>query len=70
VFVKDPNDPCANKFGDQVLNRSQGDPELRFTKKIMKVIDIDETLVGKEVTIRARVQNSRAKGKMCFMMIR
>ena len=69
-FKKDPNDPCADKFGDHVLNRSQGDPELRFTKKFTKVIEIDEKSVDKEVIIRARVQNSRAKGKMCFMMLR
>lgn len=25
-FVKDPNDPCAEKFGDLPLNRSQCDP--------------------------------------------
>ena len=32
VFVKDPNDPCADKFGDLPLNRSQCDPNLRFEK--------------------------------------
>lgn len=52
------------------MNRSQGDPELRFTKKFTKVIEIDENLVDQVVIIRARIQNSRAKGKMCFMMIR
>ena len=29
-FVKDPNDPCADKFGELPLNRSQCDPEVRF----------------------------------------
>ena len=38
---KDPNDPAAHLFGDLPLNRSQGDPELRFTKKFTKVGDID-----------------------------
>lgn len=69
-FKKDPNDPSAHQFGDKELNRSQGDPELRFIKKFHKVCDVDEKLVDQEVIIRARVQNSRAKGKMCFMMLR
>jgi len=37
VFVKDPNDPCANKFGDLELNRSQGDESKRGQNKFTKV---------------------------------
>ena len=37
MFVKDPNDPCADKFGDMELNRSQCDPELRFQRKYVAV---------------------------------
>jgi len=36
-FVKDPNDPCADKFGDVPLNRSQCDPQVRFEKVYTKV---------------------------------
>ena len=69
-FVKDPNDPCADKFGELPLNRSQCDPEIRFTKKYVAVKDIDEKLENQEVRIRARVHNSRSKGKMCFIVAR
>lgn len=69
-FVKDPNDPCADKFGELPLNRSQCDPETRFTKKYVAVKEIDEKLADQEVRIRARVHNSRSKGKMCFIVAR
>lgn len=69
-FVKDPNDPCADKFGELPLNRSQCDPELRFTRKYVAVKDLGEEHAGKEVRIRGRLSNSRAKGKMCFVVIR
>ena len=40
--MKDPNDACADKFGDMELNRSQGDPEIRFNKKYVKLADVDK----------------------------
>ena len=69
-FVKDPNDPCADKFGDMELCRSQCNPEDRFTKKYVAVKDLSDQHAGQEVRIRGRVHNSRAKGKMAFMVIR
>lgn len=66
----DPNDPCAHKFGNRELNRSQGDPEARFTKKFTKVEDLTPALDGQEVIVRARVHNARAKGKVCFIVLR
>jgi nondiscriminating aspartyl-tRNA synthetase len=69
-FVKDPNDPCADKFGDMELCRSQCDPEDRFTKVYVAVKDLNEEHAGKEVRLRGRVHNSRAKGKMAFMVVR
>ena len=70
AFVKDPNDPCADKFGDLELNRSQCDPEVRFTKQYTDIEDLDASKVGQDVRVRCRVQNSRAKGKMCFIVAR
>ena len=70
VFVKDPNDPCADKFGDVELNRSQCDPELRFQKKYTQVKALDASLKDQEVRVRCRVHNSRSKGKMCFLKCR
>lgn len=52
------------------MNRSQGDPELRFTRKWTPISTLDETLADKEVLIRGRLHNSRAKGKACFIIIR
>lgn len=67
---KDPNDPSAALFGERELNRSQGDPELRFTKVIIDVKNIDESFAGQTIITRGRLHNSRAKGKLCFVVIR
>ena len=67
---KDPNDPSAHLFGERELNRSQGDPELRFTKSFTHVQDIDASLDGKEVVVRGRLHHSRGKGKLIFIVIR
>lgn len=69
-FKKDPNDPCASKFGDLPLNRSQGDPELRFTKKFEKIGNLDESKAGQDVIIRGRIHNSRGTGGQSFMVLR
>lgn len=42
----DPNDPSAALFGERELNRSQGDPELRFSKVLIDIKDINESLEG------------------------
>lgn len=69
-FVKDPNDICAHLFGDLALNKSECDPEIRFTKKYANIVDITEASAGKEVRIRGRLHNSNQKGKSCFLYIR
>lgn len=69
-YVKDPNDPCADKFGDLPLNRSEGDPEERHSKKYTKVRELTEALKGQEVTVRARVHRTTGKGGACFVVLR
>lgn len=69
-FVKDPNDPCADKFGDNTMIQSQCNPEDRFTKTYVAIKDLGDEHAGKVVRIRGRVHNSRAKGKMCFVVVR
>jgi len=69
-YVKDPNDPCAHKFGDKELNRSQGDPEKRYEKKYTRIQDIDDHLIGQQILVRGRLHNSRATGKMAFVVMR
>ena len=39
-------------------------------KAFTKVEDLNPALDGKEVIVRARVHNSRAKGKVCFIVLR
>ena len=67
TFIRDPNDPCVDLFGDRPLNRSQDDPNIRFQKKYVAVKDLDQTLVGQEVRVRCRVHNSRGGGSNCFI---
>lgn len=67
-FVKDPNDPCADKFGDRELIRSQCDPEVRFQKEYTMVKNLDASLAGKDVRVRCRVHNTRGKGKSAFLI--
>jgi len=50
--------------------QSQCNPEDRFTKIYVAVKHLGEEHVGKVVRIRGRVHNSRAKGKMCFVVVR
>ena len=69
-FVKDPNDPCTDQFGDLPLNMSQCDPETRFTKKYVAVQELDASKDGQEVRIRCRVHNSRGSGNSCFIVAR
>jgi len=69
-YVKDPNDPSAAFFGDMDMIRSQCDPEDRFTKKYIAVKDITDAHVGTQIRIRGRINNSRAKGNMCFVVVR
>ena len=68
-FVKDPDDRCADKFGDLPLNRSQCDPELRFQKQYVDVKNLDASLKDQDVRIRCRVHNARKQSKkMCFVV--
>ena len=54
-FVKDPNDPCADKFGEVPLNRSEGDPEIRFQKVYQAIKDLDPSKADTEIRVRCRV---------------
>jgi hypothetical protein len=57
-------------YGDVPLNRSQGDPELRFTKKFTNVKDIDDKMADQLVTVRGRCHTKRGKGKIQFIKLR
>lgn len=70
-YVKDESDPCASKFGDLPLNRSQSDPAKRYDKKFIMVHELETSHSGQEVFIRGRLSSSRSKsGKLAFIVIR
>jgi aspartyl-tRNA synthetase len=70
-YVKDESDPCAHKFGDLPLNRSQSDPAKRYDKKFTQVSELEEAHAGQEVIIRGRLHSVRSKsGKLAFIIIR
>lgn len=52
------------------MNRSQCDPEDRFTKTYQNITDLDPKMEGQTVRIRGRAQNIRAQGKSCFIVMR
>jgi aspartyl-tRNA synthetase len=69
-YVKDPNDPSADKFGDLGLIDSSCDPEVRFTKKYVRVRDLNESIKDQEVVVRARVHRTTGKGGAAFLVLR
>jgi len=71
AYTKDPNDPCADKFGDLPLNRSQSDPEKRYEKKFTQVHELEASHNGQEVIVRGRLHNFKSKSKkLGFITIR
>ena len=52
------------------LNRTQMNPKDIGKTEILKVFDLNEGLVGKEVVVRGRIHTTRATGKKCFLVIR
>ena len=68
--VKDANDTSAHLFGERELNRSQCDPEIRFTKVFTNVRDITEAHKDQEIIVRGRYHASRGKGNLCFVILR
>jgi len=71
AYVKDPNDPCADMFGDLPLNRSQSDPEKRYEKKFTQVHELEAAHNGQEVIVRGRLHNFKSKSKkLGFVIIR
>eukprot|EP00158_Paraphelidium_tribonemae_P002558 Partr_v1_DN25468_c0_g1_i1_m53747 putative Aspartyl-tRNA synthetase len=61
------SDECysKDKYGQLPINQSSDRPNLPRTR-----IDDLEKCVGQRVLVKARVHNTRAKGKQCFMVLR
>lgn len=58
-MVKDQNDTCADQFGEKDLLRINKSQYVQVTP----VSELNETMAGKNVTLRGRVHNIRAKGR-------
>ncbi|CAD8063457.1 unnamed protein product [Paramecium primaurelia] len=59
-------DNCVGRYGDLNLIQSQE----RTNRKWIKVGDVDQTLVNQVILVRARIHNSRVKGKLAFLVLR
>jgi aspartyl-tRNA synthetase len=69
-FVKDESDVCKDKYGVLPFIQSKGDPELRFATKWYKICELSPEMEGQSVKLRVRLQRSRIKGKMGFLVMR
>jgi len=59
-------DVSEGKYGELPLNQSQ----TKLTRKVTRVTDIEKSLAGQAIWIRARLHTSRSKGKQCFLVLR
>ena len=69
-FVKDESDVCKDKYGVLAFIQSKSDPELRFATKWTKISELSADMEGQSVKLRVRLQRSRIKGKMGFLVMR
>ena len=70
TFTKDESDPLKDKYGVSPFIQSQFDPSHRFQVKFQKICEINQSLDGQQVKLRARLQRSRIKGKSGFLVLR
>lgn len=57
-------------YGDMELNRSQGNPEDRHTTKYTAIKDINASLAGQVIRVRARLHSSKGQKHHCFINMR
>ena len=70
TYTKDESDPLKDKYGISEFIQSQTEPSHRFQVKFSKIGDINQEMDGQTVKLRARLQNSRIKGKSGFLVLR
>lgn len=59
-------DYAEGKYGELPLNQSQ----TKLVREVIRVENVGLDHVQKSIWIRARLHNSRAKGKQCFVVLR
>jgi lysyl-tRNA synthetase class II len=70
TYQKDPEDISAHLFGDLELNRSQSNPEDRYSRVYTAIETVDASKIGETVWVRARVHAVTGKGKIAFVILR
>jgi len=59
-------DYSAGSYGNAPLNQSQE----KLERAVLRIGDLNSTIVDKKVWVRGRLHTSRAKGKQCFFLMR
>jgi len=70
TFVKDESDPCKDRYGMLPFIQSNSDPENRYSVVWSKISGLSTEQEGQTVKLRVRLQRSRIKGKMGFLVLR
>ena len=70
TFVKDESDPCKDRYGMLPFIQSNSDPEKRYSVVWSKISGLSTEQEGQTVKLRVRLQRSRIKGKMGFLVLR
>lgn len=59
-------DYSAGSYGNAPLNQSQE----KLERAVLRIGDLNSSIVDKKVWVRGRLHTSRAKGKQCFFLMR
>lgn len=70
TYTFDESDTLKGSYGIKPYIVSDSDPEDRYKNTWVPLNKIDESLVGKEILSRVRLQRSRIKGKGGFLVLR
>lgn len=70
TYTFDDSDTLKGSYGIKPYIVSDSDPEERYNNTWVSLDKIDESLVGKEILSRVRLQRSRIKGKGGFVVLR
>ena len=70
TYTKDESDPLKDKYGISPFIQSATEPSHRFQVKFNKICEINQEMDGQTVKLRARLQNTRIKGKSGFLVLR
>ncbi|CAD8081948.1 unnamed protein product [Paramecium sonneborni] len=60
-------DICFDRYGDLTLTQQQ---QQNTNRNWIKVCHIDQSTVGNNILLRARIHNSRIQGKIAFLILR